>query len=211
MEGVCRALSLGKQCSCIVLHRPLLRGGSARGAFRSIDVCLYLMRACLHFLFGRECTQAPILMFTLVGPLLRRNAHALGGGIVASSHIPGFSRIFWQMLIAFVCNENMFYWGHRLLHCKPIYKYIHKKHHLYIGTRSFAAEYSHDLEQVLTAFIPFLAGVFLTREFWLDSCCGDHCLQNLCAVFISKGPTFTSSLYGFVAGSRRYAPDAHCG
>jgi len=56
----------------------------------------------------------------------------------------------------------MFYWGHRILHAGPLYRRIHKQHHSYVGTRSFAAEYAHDLEDVLTAYIPFLTGIVLT-------------------------------------------------
>ena len=37
-----------------------------------------------------------------------------------------------------------------------------KQHHAYIGTISFAGEYAHVFEDVLTAYIPFLAGLFLT-------------------------------------------------
>ena len=37
------------------------------------------------------------------------------------------------------------------------------QHHSFIGTRSFAGEYAHVLEDVLTAYIPFLTGLFITR------------------------------------------------
>ena len=51
---------------------------------------------------------------------------------------------------------------HRLLHSPVLYKAIHKRHHSYIGTRSFAAEYAHEVEDVFTAYIPYLLGLFVT-------------------------------------------------
>ena len=55
-----------------------------------------------------------------------------------------------------------FYFGHRLLHSPVLYKAIHKRHHWDIGTRSFAAEYAHEVEDVFTAYIPYLLGLFVT-------------------------------------------------
>ena len=102
----------------------------------------------------------PVIMLLAAGPLIR---HINPGSAVAPGAIPGFCRMWYQLLVCFLVNECMFYAGHRLLHSKALYKHIHKQHHSYIGTRSFAAEYAHVAEDFLTAYIPFLTGIFITK------------------------------------------------
>ena len=40
------------------------------------------------------------------------------------------------MLVAYVVNEVLFYFGHRLLHSRALYRHVHKQHHSYIGPLS---------------------------------------------------------------------------
>mmetsp|Transcript_7901 Transcript_7901/g.20654 ORF Transcript_7901/g.20654 Transcript_7901/m.20654 type:complete len:339 (-) Transcript_7901:188-1204(-) len=105
---------------------------------------------------------APLIMLVLAGPLFRHS----GGGRAATvdpASIPSALEMWGQFTFAFLLNENLFYWGHRLLHTRAFYAAVHKQHHQYIGTRSFAAEYAHMFEDVLTAYMPYLAGLLLTR------------------------------------------------
>ena len=48
----------------------------------------------------------------------------------------------------------VFYWAHRALHHRSIYKYIHKKHHEFKATVAMAAEHAHPVEQLLANAIP---------------------------------------------------------
>ena len=83
----------------------------------------------------------PALMLFVVGPLLRPLASVRGlPSPVDPSAIPLWSRTWYNFTVAFVINEVMFYFGHRLLHWRQLYRTIHKQHHAYVGTRSFAAE-----------------------------------------------------------------------
>lgn len=34
-----------------------------------------------------------------------------------------------QLFLYFIIEDFIFYWGHRLLHTKLLYKYIHSVHH----------------------------------------------------------------------------------
>ena len=100
---------------------------------------------------------APILMVFVVGPFLRyRNPNAAD-----LSDLPSFLLMWRQLFLIHIINETWFYWGHRLLHSKYLYKTIHKQHHTYLAPRSFSAEYAHVVEDVLTAYVPFLLGLFI--------------------------------------------------
>ena len=110
-------------------------------------------------LFAHTVT-APIIMVLLAGPLLRHTGGGHDAAVLPSS-IPSASKMWPTFLVVFLLNESMFYCGHRLLHQPSLYAIIHKQHHSYKGTRSFAAEYAHVVEDVLTAYIPYLAGLVL--------------------------------------------------
>jgi sterol desaturase/sphingolipid hydroxylase (fatty acid hydroxylase superfamily) len=73
------------------------------------------------------------------------------------------------MYITFtVCQialDFLFYGAHRALHSKALYAAVHKQHHAFVGTRSFAAEHAHPVEDILANYIPFSAGLLL---------CGAH-------------------------------------
>lgn len=60
----------------------------------------------------------------------------------------GWGYYFLSLLIMFLVHDTYFYWGHRLLHWKPIFKYVHKTHHLSINPTPFAAYAFHPLEAV---------------------------------------------------------------
>eukprot|EP00501_MAST-03F_sp_TOSAG23-6_P000055 GSMAST32.ASY1.ANO1.56.1 assembled CDS len=103
----------------------------------------------------------PALMLIVVGPLLRyNNPEATNIHFIPNAK---FSLLWKQFFVCYVTNEILFYYGHRLLHSTFLYKAIHKQHHKYIGTRSFAAEYAHFIEDVLTAYFPFVIGSILIK------------------------------------------------
>ena len=74
--------------------------------------------------------------------------------------LPDFATMYVAVLLAFVINDWGFYWTHRLLHTKFLYKRVHKQHHTYIGTIGFAAEYAHWFEVFLSNQLPTIAGTW---------------------------------------------------
>ncbi len=62
------------------------------------------------------------------------------------------------------CNEVGFYFAHRLVHHPSLYHWIHKKHHQFVGTIGFAAEYAHPIEQIVANQIPTISYVLLFRS-----------------------------------------------
>ncbi len=85
--------------------------------------------------------------------------------------LPSGTIILRDLLIAAILNDTLFYWGHRMLHHKSIYKYIHKQHHKFKVSIGIACEYAHPVEDVVSNIIPTLAGCLLMGShilvFWL--------------------------------------------
>ena len=44
-------------------------------------------------------------------------------------YVPGVLETFGFLFLSMLCHDFVFYHGHKLLHHRRIYKYIHKKHH----------------------------------------------------------------------------------
>ena len=51
--------------------------------------------------------------------------------------------VVWHMLF-----DTWFYWCHRALHCRYLYKWIHKQHHEFKAPTAVAALYAHPLEDI---------------------------------------------------------------
>ncbi len=47
-----------------------------------------------------------------------------------------------QILISMVAEDFLFYWIHRLMHHRLLYKYIHKQHHRYKNTVRFGPPFT---------------------------------------------------------------------
>jgi sterol desaturase/sphingolipid hydroxylase (fatty acid hydroxylase superfamily) len=59
-----------------------------------------------------------------------------------------------DLVIYILLEEVLFYYSHRLLHWKRIYKYVHKQHHDFKAPIGIAAEYAHPIEFVFGNLLP---------------------------------------------------------
>ena len=78
--------------------------------------------------------------------------------------LPPVREIAWQLPVFFVIEDFYFYWIHRFLHHKSIYKYIHKIHHEHTHPFGIAAEYAHPVETLFLGLGTLLGPLLFARH-----------------------------------------------
>ena len=93
--------------------------------------------------------------------------------LIFHSPLTPYSRIYWDFsahsmvyygftfIAMIVAHDTYFYWMHRLMHRKQIYRYVHRVHHLSTNPSPWAAYSFHPLEALVeAAILPVLAFTF---------------------------------------------------
>jgi len=63
----------------------------------------------------------------------------------------GLGYFFLSILMMILLHDTYFYWTHRWMHTKAVYKYVHKVHHLSTNPSPWAAMAFHPVESVVEA------------------------------------------------------------
>ncbi len=70
----------------------------------------------------------------------------------------GYVYFFFSIVLMIFIHDTYFYWTHRLMHWKPLFKIAHKTHHLSTNPTPFAAYAFHPIEAVVEiGIIPLIA------------------------------------------------------
>merc|ERR1712198_262847 len=78
--------------------------------------------------------------------------------------LPDIYTCLGHILVCIICHDIWFYYGHRMLHHRLIYKHIHKVHHEWTAPIAPAAVYAHPVEHVLTGQISVTNGILLMKS-----------------------------------------------
>jgi len=70
----------------------------------------------------------------------------------------GYFYFIFSIILMIFLHDAYFYWTHRLMHWKPLFKIAHKTHHLSVNPTPFAAYAFHPIEAVIeVGIIPLIA------------------------------------------------------
>ncbi|KAF3573725.1 hypothetical protein F2Q69_00063697 [Brassica cretica] len=108
-------------------------------------------------------------------------------GMRSSFPLPSWKEVSGQILFYFIIEDFVFYWGHRILHSKWLYKNVHSVHHEYATPFGLTSAYAHPAEILFLGFAtivgPALTGPHLiTLWLWMvlrvletvEAHCGYH-------------------------------------
>jgi sterol desaturase/sphingolipid hydroxylase (fatty acid hydroxylase superfamily) len=120
----------------------------------------------------RECLIHNVVNHLIVQPLSIYFAYDMFTycGTKVNAPVPSALTFLTHFAVFIAANDTLFYWVHRGLHHKSIYKYIHKKHHNFKVNIGIASEFAHPIEDIFANVLPTFAGCLLMGSHTLIIC-----------------------------------------
>jgi fatty acid hydroxylase domain-containing protein 2 len=93
-----------------------------------------------------------------------------GGFYVAKNRLPSartlptLQWITFEMIVLTLVREFTFYYSHRLLHTRFLYKTIHKMHHGWTSPMAITAAYCHPIEHIFSNVLPIGLGIGIMQS-----------------------------------------------
>lgn len=166
---------------------PFLDGWSDRNIYVFMIVSIHVAVTLSHFAFIRCCDQfgwfkkyklyeyshdsklffrcvlEAVVKYLIIQPVAAYYLYPLMEyfGTTMTGPTPSAAIIARDLLVSLVILDTMFYWVHRGLHHKAIYKHVHKQHHEFKVNVLLNAEFAHPIEDAFSSLLPFLVGPLL--------------------------------------------------
>ncbi|KAG8231541.1 hypothetical protein J437_LFUL008082 [Ladona fulva] len=112
-----------------------------------------LMKVILTVLFNQIVVGLPFAYVSLWLMTYR--------GLQPIRELPTFHWVLFEMAILILVEEIGFYYSHRFLHNRYLYRVIHKKHHEWTAPIAVTAVYCHPIEHIFSNLLPPFLGVLL--------------------------------------------------
>ena len=152
-----QVVSLGSAILFKRLHasnwRPELRAQKGKEPSEKLLIAAWKERKINHFI------SVPLFMAFVLYPLF-----VWRGGDV-SADLPSVMQILIDIAVCVFANETIFYFSHRLLHNKKLFRLIHKQHHKFRQVRPVSSEYAHPLENTLNLVAMYAGLVIMGSHF----------------------------------------------
>ncbi|CAA7406359.1 unnamed protein product [Spirodela intermedia] len=136
-------------------------------------------KCVLRLILYHFCVNFPVMIVSY--PIFRSM------GMRITLPLPPWKVVLSQIVFYFILEDFIFYWGHRVLHTKWLYKHVHSVHHEYATPFGLTSEYAHPAEILFLGFAtilgPALTGPHLfTLWLWMvlrvletvEAHCGYH-------------------------------------
>lgn len=104
-------------------------------------------KCIVRLLLYHACVNLPLMMLSY--PVFTWM------GMTSKLPLPSWKVVAFQIASYFILEDFIFYWGHRILHTKWLYKHIHSVHHEYATPFGLTSEYAHPAEILFLGFATF--------------------------------------------------------